>query len=140
MAHMRHLLGVLRHRDFRLLWLAQSSSVIGDRIVTVALALFVIDLTGSPTDLGLVLAAGTVPLVGFLLIGGVWADRLPRHRVMIVTDVVRGGLHALLAVLVLSGRAEIWQMVCIEAVHGAAHAFFRPAYTGLVPQTVPDDL
>ena len=56
MAGVRHLLGVLRHRDFRLLWFAQSSSVIGDSIVTVALALFVIDLTGSATDLGVVLA------------------------------------------------------------------------------------
>ena len=135
---MRHLLGVLRHRDFRLLWFAQSSSVIGDSIVTVALALFVIDLTGSATDLGLVLAAHALPLVGFLLIGGVWADRLPRQRVMIVTDVVRFGLHALLAVLIISGELRIWQLVVIEMLFGTAEAFFRPAASGLVPQTVPE--
>jgi MFS family permease len=138
MASVRHLLGVLRHRDFRLLWFAQSSSVIGDSIVTVALALFVIDLTGSATDLGLVLAAHALPLVGFLLIGGVWADRLPRQRVMIVTDVVRFGLHALLAVLIISGELRIWQLVVIEMLFGAAEAFFRPAATGLLPQTVPE--
>ena len=80
----RQLLRVLRHRDFRLLWLANSASVVGDRIVTVALALFVIDLTGRATDLGFVLAAYTLPLVGFLLLGGVFADRLPRHRVVVV--------------------------------------------------------
>ncbi len=135
---MRHLLGVLRHRDFRLLWFAQSSSVIGDSIVTVALALFVIDLTGSATDLGLVLAAHALPLVGFLLIGGVWADRLPRQRVMIVTDVVRFGLHALLAVLIISGELRIWQLVVIEMLFGTAEAFFRPAASALVPQTVPE--
>ena len=95
---------MLRHRDFRFLWLAQSSSVIGDSIVLVALALFVIDLTGSATDLGLVLAAHALPLVAFLLIGGVWADRLPRHRVMIVTDLVRFTLHALLAALIFTGE------------------------------------
>jgi MFS family permease len=134
----RHLLGVLRHRDFRLLWFAQSSSVIGDSIVTVALALFVIDLTGNATDLGLVLAAHALPLVGFLLIGGVWADRLPRQRVMIVTDVVRFGLHALLAVLIISGELRIWQLVVIEMLFGTAEAFFRPAASGLVPQTVPE--
>src|SRR4051794_31117073 len=138
MLGMRDLWGVLRHRDFRLLWLAQSSSVIGDPIVTVALALFVIDLTGSPTDLGFVLAAGTLPLVGFLLIGGVWADRLPRHRVMIATDLARFALHALLAVLIISGEVRIWQVVVIEMLFGTAEAFFRPAATGLLPQTVPE--
>ena len=99
MTSLSRLSGVLRHRNFRYLWLAQSSSVIGDCIVLVALALFVIDLTGSATDLGLVLAAQSLPLVAFLLIGGVWADRLPRHLVMIATDLVRFTLHAALAVL-----------------------------------------
>ena len=73
----------------------------------------------------------------FLLIGGVWADRLPRQRVMIVTDVVRFGLHALLAVLIISGELRIWQLVVIEMLFGTAEAFFRPAASGLVPQTVP---
>jgi MFS family permease len=129
---------VLGHRDFRFLWLAQSSSVIGDNIVLVALALFVISRTGSATDLGLVLAAQALPLVTFLLIGGVWADRLPRHRVMIATDVVRFTLHALLAVLIFSGAVRIWQVVVIEVLFGAAEAFFRPAAAGLLPQTVPE--
>ena len=138
MAGVRHLLGVLRHRDFRLLWFAQSSSVIGDSIVTVALALFVIDLTGSATDLGVVLAAHTLPLVGFMLIGGVWADRLPRHRVMIVTDFARFALHAPARRLDHHRRVRIWQLVVIEMLFGTAEAFFRPAATGLLPQTVPE--
>jgi MFS family permease len=129
---------VLRRRDFRLLWLAQSASVIGDRIVAVALALLVIGLTGSATDLGLVLAALTLPLVAFLLIGGVWADRLPRHRVMVVTDLVRFALHALLAVLIFTGEVTIWRLIVIEALFGTAEAFFRPAATGILPQTVPE--
>jgi MFS family permease len=131
----RHVLG---HRDFRLLWLAQSSSVIGDNIVLVALALFVVQDTGSATDLGLVLAAQSLPLVTFLLIGGVWADRLPRHAVMIATDLLRFVLHALLAVLIFSGGIQIWQLIAIEALFGSAEAFFRPAAVGLLPQTVPE--
>jgi MFS family permease len=131
-------LRVLRHRDFRYLWLAQSSSVIGDCIVIVALALFVIELTGSATDLGLVLGASSLPLVAFLLLGGVWADRLPRHRVMVVTDLMRFTLHALLAVLIFSGAVRIWQLIAIEALFGTAEAFFRPAANGLLPQTVPE--
>lgn len=131
-------LRVLRHRDFRYLWLAQSSSVIGDCIVIVALALFVIELTGSATDLGFVLAAASLPLVAFLLLGGVWADRLPRHRVMVVTDLVRFTLHALLAALIFTGAVRIWQLIAIEALFGTAEAFFRPAANGLLPQTVPE--
>ena len=130
--------GVFRHRDFRLLLYGQAASTIGDRIVFVALALYVTEL-GSPSDVGIVLACHALPLVGFLLIGGVWADRLPRHRVMVVTDLVRFALHALLAVLIFTGTVEIWHIALIEAGFGTAEAFFRPAYTGLVPQTVPEE-
>jgi MFS family permease len=86
-----------------------------------------------------VLAAATLPLVGFLLLGGVWADRLPRHKVMIVTDLARFALHAVLAALIFTDAVEIWHIVVIEALFGTAEAFFRPAYTGLVPQTVPEE-
>jgi MFS family permease len=130
---------VLAHREFRLLWLSQAGSTIGDRLVLVALALYVNQI-GTPTDVGIVLAAQMIPFVALLLIGGVWADRLPRHRVMLVSDLARGALHALLAALILTGAAEVWQIAVIEALYGAAHAFFRPAYSGLVPQTVPDEL
>jgi MFS family permease len=131
-------LRVLRHPAFRNLWLASSTSVMGDSIVVVAIALFVTDLTGSATDVGIVLAAQMLPFVAFLLIGGVWADRLPRARVMISTDVVRMVLHTLLAVLIFTDAVEIWQLVVIEALFGTAEAFFRPAQTGLVPRTVPE--
>lgn len=139
MSNLADQLRVLRHRDFRYLWFAQSASVIGDCIVIVALALFVIELTGNATDLGLVFAAASLPLVAFLLIGGVWADRLPRHRVMVVTDLVRFALHALLAVLIFSGAVKIWELIVIEALFGTAEAFFRPAANGLLPQTVPEE-
>ena len=134
---MAEVFGGFSERNFRLLWLAQATSTLGDRIVFVALALYV-DEIGSPTDVGLVLGAHTLPLVAFVLLGGVWADRLPRHRVMLATDLVRGALHALLAALIFTGSIEIWQIVVIEALFGTAEAFFRPAYTGLVPQTVPE--
>ena len=130
---------VLRERQFRLLWLGQTASTIGDRLVFVALALYVTAI-GTPTDVGLVLAAHAFPLVAFVLLGGVWADRLPRHKVMVATDLIRFSAHALLAALIFTGAVEIWHIVVIEAVFGAAEAFFRPAYTGLMPQTVPEDL
>ena len=135
---MDDLRAVLRHREFRLLWGARAATSLGDRIVFIALALYVTDI-GSPSDVGLVLAANALPLVLFVLIGGVWADRLERHRVMVVTDVVRAALHGLLAVLIFLGPAPIWAIVVIEAGFGTAQAFFNPAFTGLVPQTVPED-
>ncbi len=131
---------VMSRPDFRRFWIGQSASVIGDRLVVVALALFVTNHTGSATDVGLVLGAHAAPLVLFMLVGGVWADRLPRHRVVVVTDLVRGGLHGLLAVLILTGEIRIWQLVAIEAAFGTAEAFFRPARTGLIPQLVPEEL
>jgi MFS family permease len=127
------------HRDFRLLFGGQLLSTLGDRIVIVALALYVTQI-GTPTDVGLVLGAATVPMIAFLLIGGVWADRLPRHRVMLVSDLARAVLHGLLATLIFTGAVEVWHIIVIEALFGTAEAFFRPAYTGLVPQTVPEEM
>jgi MFS family permease len=132
-------LRVLRHKNFKYLFFGQAASTVGDRLVIVALALFITRRTGSPTDLAVVLAAQSLPLIALLLFGGVWADRLPRHRIMVVTDVVRAVLHGTLAVLILTGAVAIWQLIVIEALFGAAQAFFQPAYTGLLPQTVPED-
>jgi MFS family permease len=134
---MKERLRVLRHHDFRNLWFAQTTSAMGDSVVVVALALFVTDLTDNPTEVGIVLAAQLLPLVSFLLIGGVWADRLPRAKVIMTADVARALLHGLLALLIFTDAVEIWQIVVIEACFGTAQAFFEPAYTGLVPRTVP---
>jgi MFS family permease len=130
---------VLRHRDFRLLFWGQAASNLGSNAVAVAMALYITRTTGSPTDLGLILGAQTVPFVLLLLFGGVWADRLPRHRVMIGSDVVRAISQGLLAVLILTGSARIWEIAVLEAIFGIAWAFFQPAETGLMPQTVPED-
>src|SRR5262249_1592110 len=133
-------LRVLRFEDFRFLFLGQAASMVGDRVVVVALALFVTARTSSPAALGLILAAQSLTLVALLLVGGVWADRLPRHRIMISADIVRGLLHAGLAVLIFADAVRIWELVVIEALFGAAQAFFEPASSGLLPQTVPETM
>ncbi len=132
------MLSPLRSRDFRLLWIGQSVSVIGDGLVIVAVGLFVTRLTGDPGDVGVVLAGYSVPLVLLLLAGGVVADRLPRQWVMVVSDTVRSVAHLTLAVLIVTGTVRVWQMVLVGVLFGASQAFFQPAYTGLVPQTVPE--
>jgi MFS family permease len=128
--------GAWGQRPFRLFFFGQGISAVGDRIVSVALAFAVLDLTGSVKDLGLVLAAQTVPLVLFLLVGGVWSDRLPRRAVMLTSDLVRAGAQGASALLLVSGNAHVWQLVVLQAVYGAAEAFFKPAAQALLPETV----
>lgn len=133
--------GALSERPFRLLLLGQGVSAIGDGIVVVALAFAVLDLTGSVRDLGFVLAAQTVPLVLFVLVGGVWSDRLPRRAVMLGSDLARAGAQGGSAVLLLTHSAQIWQLAVLQAAYGTARAFFGPAASGVVPQTVgPENL
>src|ERR1039457_222516 len=116
--------GPLRETAFALLLAGRAISSLGDRIVPVALAFAVLDLTGSVTDLGLVLAAQSIPLVVFVLLGGVWADRLPRQWVMLGSDGVRAAAQGTCAALLLSGAAHVWELAALPAVYGAAGAFF----------------
>ena len=129
-------LGPLEERDFRLLWLGQTTSAFGSALVPVALAFAVIELTSSEAALGLVLAAGLCSRVVLLLLGGVLADRLPRQRVMLAADALRALTQGLVAVLLLSGQAQVWHLLVLFALFGAGDAFFSPASTGLVPETV----
>ncbi|HEX3691070.1 MAG TPA: MFS transporter [Solirubrobacteraceae bacterium] len=128
--------GIPAQRAFRLLFAAEAISSLGDRLVIVALAFAVLNLTGSATDLGVVLAAQTIPLVVFVLLGGVWADRLPRRLVMASSDLIRAASQGLSAVLLLTGSAHLWEIVVLQAVYGTARAFFDPAALSVVPQTV----
>ena len=124
---------VLRLRDFRRLFLAQVVSTVGDFFVPVAISFAVLDLTGSVTDLGVVLFARVFGQVLFFLAGGVWADRLPRHHVMVGSNIVRLFSQGLLGVLLISGHAQIWQLAMQNEVHvddevitaGGLHAYVR---------------
>jgi hypothetical protein len=129
-------LGPLAARQFRLLWSGQSASALGDAVVLAALPFAVLDLTGSAADLGLVFTAYTLPYIAFVLAGGVWSDRLPRQLVMVASDVVRAIVQALIALLLLSGSGRLWHLVALTVVYASAAAFFQPAATGLVPQTI----
>ena len=133
---LRGRLGALEEREFRLLWFSRVVSDFGDRFGTIGLAFAVLAIERSAAALAYVLAARTVASIALFLVAGVWADRLPRQRVMLASDVGRGAATAAMAVLLLTGRAEIWHLVVLAAVYGAAEAFFGPASQGLVPQTV----
>jgi MFS family permease len=133
-------LAPLREREFRLLFLGRATAFLGNAIAPVALAFAVLELTDSKTDLGLVLAARSLPQVLFMLAGGIWADRLPRHHVMVVSDLISGASQAAVAALLILGEAQIWHLIVFSVVNGTATAFFFPASQGIVPQTVPERL
>lgn len=136
---MRAALAPLAHRPFRYLFAGRLMSLAGSAIAPIALAFAVLDAGGSATSLGLVLAAGAIPQIVLFLVGGVIADRLPRNLVMVGSDVVSGSAQVAAAILVVSGGVEIWHLAALNAVRGAASAFFFPAAQGLTPQTVPRD-
>lgn len=128
--------GALREPAFRRLWTGQAVSAIGDSMVPVALAFAVLEATGSATDLGLILAALSVPRLLFTLAGGVWGDRLSRRAVMLMTDLIRGAVQASCAGLLASGAARLWSLMALQAIYGAAQAIYSPTSVGLVPQIV----
>lgn len=129
----------LKERQFRLLWLGQAISALGDALVPLALTFAVLDLTGSAADLGLVFAAMFGARVIFIVAGGVWSDRLPRQLVMIGADLVRGGVQALLALAFFTDSVALWHLIAAAFVVGGASAFFGPASTGLVKTIVPPE-
>ncbi len=129
-------LDALSEPRFRLLWAGQATSAFGDGLMSIALAFAVLRIGGSATQLGLVLAAGVVSQVAFFLVGGVWADRLPRQLVMLTSDLVRAAQQFIVGMLLITGYARMWHLVAGAIVYGLAVAFFQPASTGLVPATV----
>ena len=108
-------------------------------MLTLALSFAVLDLTGSVTDLGLMLAVSRIPLVATVLAGGVVADRISRRRVMVAADLVRMAAQGLTAGLLIAGVAQLWQLLVLQALAGTAAGFFYPAATGLLPVTVPPE-
>jgi MFS family permease len=131
---------LFREPQFRLLFLGRTVSFLGNAVAPVALAFAVLDLTGSKSDLGLLLTARSLPQVVFVLVGGALSDRLPRHHVMVGSSVVSGLSQASIALLLLTHHAQLWHLIVLSIVNGASTAFFFPASSGVIPQTVPREL
>jgi hypothetical protein len=131
--------GPLRSRNFRLLLACDVISASGTAVATVALPFAVLRIGGSPSDVGYVAAAYLVPLIGFLLLGGVVADRLPRHQVMVAVNALQALTQAASAVLLLAGHARVWELAVLAAARGIGTGFYLPASEGLLPHTVPAD-
>src|SRR5947199_10424640 len=131
--------GPLRLPDFRYLFSARAISYIGTYLAPIAVAFAVLDNGGGATALGLAFAAWTLAQVAMLAVGGVIGDRIPRRTVMIGSDIASTAVRTTMGVLLLSGHAEVWQLIALQACGGAAVAFYSPASYGLVREVVSED-
>ena len=118
----------LRERNFRWFFASRFVNTFGGVMANIALAFAVLEITDSAAALGQVLAAHTIPVVIFLLGGGVIADRFPRAVVLQVSNIVSGTLQGAIALLVITGTAEIWMLVVLTAIQGVSSAVAFPAF------------
>ncbi|MGW1840332.1 MFS transporter [Streptomyces sp. NPDC002067] len=123
-------------RNYTILTAATVISGLGHSGALIATAFAVLGAGGSATDVGLVAAARTVPLIALVLVGGALADRLPRHRVMVAANALSALSQGAFALLVLTGEPRLWQMAALAALGGTGQAFFAPASEGMVLASV----
>ena len=113
----------LKHRPFVLLWTGQTISRLGDSLYRIALAWWVLEKTGSATAMGTVLILSQVPMLIFLLVGGVVVDRLPRIRIMFIADALSGFVIAFVAVFAWLNLLQIWHIYIASVIFGLVEAF-----------------
>jgi len=133
------LLRAFHHRFFALVWIGQTLSRIGDFLYQVALAWWVLQKTGSAAAMGTVLVVSFTPMLLFFLICVVAVDRFSRARLMLLSDLLRGAVVGMVAMLAFTDLLEIWHVYVAGLIFGFVDAFFQPAYTAMVPTLVPPE-
>jgi MFS family permease len=129
----------LRLPAFRYLFAARAISYVGTYLAPIAVAFAVLHIGGGATALGLAFAAWTLAQVAMLAVGGVIGDRIPRRTVMIGSDIASTIVRTTMGLLLVSGHAQVWQLIALQACGGAAVAFYSPASYGLIREVVPED-
>ncbi|MFJ5219229.1 MFS transporter [Streptomyces sp. NPDC088354] len=130
---------LLLNKGFRWFFTAQSVSLLGSAMAPVALAFAVLDASGSPGDLGVVLTVYMVPLLVFLVVGGATADRLPRRTLLVAANLGSALTQGGVAALLLTGRYALVPVAALGFANGVLAAFTTPALRGILPQLVPGD-
>jgi MFS family permease len=128
---------VLAERNFRTFYVGYVTSLLGTSMSSVATAWAVLQSTGSPTDLGTVMAAGVVPQVLLMTFAGAIADRFGRRRVMLSADLLRCCAQASLAAAVFAGRPPLWLFLLLAWLRGSGDAFFTPSLSALTVEISP---
>ena len=125
-------------RDFRLLWTGYAVSSLGSEVTVLALPLAAaVMLHASPLQMGLLTAAGTAPVLALGLLAGVWVDRLPRRRPLLVTaDLLAAAVLATVPLAYLLGALTVTQLIAVELAIGSCRVLFRPAYSSHLTDVV----
>ncbi|MFT3874321.1 MAG: MFS transporter [Nocardioides sp.] len=123
--------------NFRYFFLGEVVNTAGSSMSGVALAFAVLAISDSPTALGVVVAAWTVPMVALMLLGGAVSDRLPRAIVLRGCNLIQGVTQAASAALVVTGHAQVWQLAVLQFISGTVFAVSYPAFHGMVPILLP---
>jgi MFS family permease len=129
----------LRIKDFALLWSGMTVSLLGDGIFFIALPLQVLAMRNDAATLTLVLIAYTLPLVAFLLIGGVLSDRFQRRTMLLVATILQGFAVGGLGLLAVTNSLTLSSVYILVVIYGAGEAMFGPAFASIVPDIVPRD-
>lgn len=129
----------LKVRSFALLWTGQAISRVGDHLYQVALAWWVLQETGSVAVMGTVLLCSMLPMLVCALPAGVYVDRLPRAKLMLTSDLVRGIITTIVTMLAATQQLAVWHVYLASALFGCVDAFFQPAYIALVPALTPPE-
>ena len=130
---------VLHLHDFRLLWLGQATSLLGDQFYMVAGPWLVLKLTGDPLALGAVLAVGAIPRAVVMLLGGAITDRLSPRRIMLASDVIRLFWFLVMFILVGTGQIQVWMLYLSSFIGGILSGLFIPASSSIIPTLVPQE-
>lgn len=125
------------HRDYRVLVAAMMLSIFGHGMWAVAMVYQVRHLGGGPAQLSVVATASSLGLLGFVLLGGIAADRMSRRRIIIAVELTTLLTMGSVAVLALSGNAALWQLAVAGFLQGTGAAFFFPAYSAMLPKILP---
>jgi predicted MFS family arabinose efflux permease len=125
-----------QYRDFRVMWFGACTSSIGTWMQKLAQSWLVYDISGSAFYLGLDAFLGEIPIMLFSLVGGVFADRTSRRKLLIISQVIQMTCAFLLAALVYFGMRNIWPIMVLSFTVGVAQSFGGPAYSALVPSLV----
>jgi len=126
-----------QHRDFRIMWLGACASTIGTFVQQFAQSWLVYDLTKDPFYLGLDLFLGQLPIILFSLVGGVFADRLDRRKMLLGSQYIQMASAFVLAALFYTHTVKIWEILSLSVVVGLGQSFGGPAYSALLPTLVP---
>jgi len=128
----------LRHRNFRLYWIALVSSILARMLHHVAQSWLVLELTNSPFMLGVVSLSNALPASLLMMFGGAIADRADRKRLFLATEAIMACFYFVMATLITTGIVQVWHIIVFGFLAGCVRAIDQPTRQAILPQVIPE--